>query len=190
MAMFSFRQVQVSENSQASNVTPPPSARTDLITAAVFLVFGLTIIMLALRMPTFVDIGGSAFTAPGIVPGFHGTVIALLSIALAARSVYRGALKAGGGKPEGFEGLPGISLRRFFLAAVLCVLFAVGLVGLLPFWLATAVFITAFAGIFEWDAAAPMGLRIRRLVTAAILGVVIGIAVYLLFQELFLVRLP
>jgi hypothetical protein len=180
----------VSENTQASNVTPPPSARVDFITAAILLCFGLTIIALALRMPTFEAATGSAFTAPGIVPGFHGTVIAVLSLVLAARSIYRGAFKPGGGKPEGFEGLPGISLKRLFIAAGLGIIYAVVLVGWLPFWLASAIFVTAFTSIFEWDATAPMPLRLRRLATAAVLGSIIGVAVYLLFQEIFLVRLP
>lgn len=180
----------MSENSQASNVTPPPSARADFITAALLLLFGLTIVALALRMPTFEAATGSAFTAPGIVPGFHGVVISLLSIALAARSIYRGAFKAGGGKPEGYEGLPGISLKRLFIAAGLGILYAVVLVGWLPFWLASAVFIAAFTIIFEWDAAAPAALRLRRAVTACILGLAVGAAAFLLFQEVFLVRLP
>lgn len=180
----------MSENSQASHVTPPPSARTDLITAAILLAFGLAVIVHAFQMPTFTATTGSAFTAPGIVPGFHGTIIALLSIALAARSIYRGALKPGGGKPQGFEGLPGISLKRLFLAAGLCIFFAVVLVGLVPFWLAAAMFVTAFTGIFEWDPNLPMALRLRRLATAALLGLVTGGAIHLLFQEIFLVRLP
>lgn len=180
----------MSENSQASNVTPPPSARGDFITAAILLAFGLAIIAEALRMPSFEAATGSAFTAPGIVPGFHGTVIALLSVALAARSIYRGAFRPGGGKPEGYEGLPGISLKRLFIAAGLGILYAVVLVGWLPFWLASAVFIAAFTIIFEWDAAAPTALRLRRAVTACLLGLAVGAAVFLLFQELFLVRLP
>jgi hypothetical protein len=180
----------VSENSQASNVTPPPSARGDFITAAILLAFGLAIIAEALRMPTFEAATGSAFTAPGIVPGFHGTVIAVLSLVLAGRSIYRGAFKPGGGKPVGFEGLPGISLKRLFIAAGLGIVYAVVLVGWLPFWLASALFISAFTIIFEWDATAPTALRVRRIVTASILGLVVGGAVYLLFQELFLVRLP
>ncbi|MDF3072914.1 MAG: hypothetical protein K0S54_581 [Alphaproteobacteria bacterium] len=180
----------MSENTQASNVTPPPSARGDFITAAILLAFALAIIAEALRMPTFEAATGSAFTAPGIVPGFHGTVIAVLSIALAARSIYRGAFKPGGGKPVGYEGLPGISLKRLFIAAGLGIVYAVVLVGWLPFWLASSLFIAAFTIIFEWDASAPMPLRVRRIVTASILGLVVGAAVYLLFQELFLVRLP
>ena len=180
----------MSENSQTSNVTPPPSARVDLITAAILLAFALSVFALALRMPTFVATGGSAFTAPGIVPGFHATVIGVLAAVLAVRSILRGALKPGGGKVEGHEGLPAISLKRLFIAAGLGIVFAVVLVGLVPFWLAVALFVTAFTTIFEWDPAAPVALRVRRIVTAAVLGVCAGAAVHYLFQEIFLVRLP
>ncbi len=180
----------MSENSQASNVTPPPSARGDFITAAILLAFAITIIVLTFRMPTFVDTGGRPYTAPGVVPGFHAVIIAGLSIALAVRSVLRGAFKPGGGKPQGFEGLPGISLKRLFIAAGLCIAFAAGLVGLLPFWLAAAVFIATFTGVFEWDTTAPRALRVRRLVTGAIQGLVVGLVIHLVFQEIFLVRLP
>lgn len=180
----------MSENSLVSNVSPPPSARADLITAAVLLAFGLSIVVLALRMPTFTDIGGSPYTAPGIVPGFHGVVIAILSLVLAIRSLLRGALRPGGGKPEQAAGAQGISLRRLAICAGLCLLFSIGMVSHIPFWLAVAIFVTAFAGIFEWDPAAPIGLRIRRLVTATILGVVIGVATWFVFEEIFYVRLP
>lgn len=180
----------MSENSQASNVTPPPSARTDLITAAILLAFSLTIIVLAMRMPSFVSTGTSRYANPDVVPTFHGVVLGLLSLILAIRSLYRGALKPGGGKPAGFEGLPGISLKRLFIAAGLGLLFAIVMVGTLPFWLATAIFVTAFTSIFEWDPAAPMRVRLWRLASAAIIGICVGVGVFLLFQEIFLVRLP
>jgi len=60
----------------------PASPRADLMTAAVLLAFGLGIVALALRMPTFVEQSGTGLTAPGIVPGFHGAMIALLALAL------------------------------------------------------------------------------------------------------------
>lgn len=180
----------MSENSQTSNVTPPPSARTDLITAAILLAFSLTIIGLAIRMPSFVSTGTSRFTDPDVVPTFHGIVLGLLSLILAIRSLYRGALKPGGGKPEGFEGLPGISLKRLAIAAGLGLVFAVVMVGTLPFWLATAIFVAAFIAIFEWDSAAPRHVRLWRVAYSALIGICVGAAVFLLFQEIFLVRLP
>ena len=57
----------------------PLPPRADLLTAAVLLAFGLGVVALALRMPTFVEQSGTGLTAPGIVPGFHGTVISVLA---------------------------------------------------------------------------------------------------------------
>jgi len=179
----------VAENTPASNVTPPPSARTDLITAAVFFAFGIAVVLLSLRMPTFTDVGGSGLTAPGIVPGFHGVIIAILAIAFAIRSVYRGALKPGGGQPVGYEGLPKISLPRLAIAAGLCLIFAVGMVTRIPFWLAVVIFVTAFIVIFEWPITPPH-LRLRRVATATLVGLGAGAFMVLVFQEVFLVRLP
>jgi putative tricarboxylic transport membrane protein len=180
----------VAENTQAGNVTPPPSARTDLITAVLFLTFGIAVVMLSLKMPTFVDQGGTGLTAPGIVPGFHGVVIAILSIAFAIRSIYRGALKPGGGPPVGFEDLPKISLARLAIAAGLGMIFAVGLVTRMPFWLAVFLFVSAFIIIFEWQSGMAPALRARRIVTALLVAAGMAAFVVAVFQEVFLVRLP
>lgn len=179
-----------SESSQAANTTPPPSARADLITAVLLLAFGLAIVIHSAGMPTFIDVGGKPYTAPGVVPGFLGTVIAILSLSLAIRSLLRGALRAGGGKAPGFEHLPPVSLSRLAIAAVLCVGFAIGLVGRMPFWLAVAVFVTLFIAIFEWQPDASRGRRLWRLASAAIIGVATGAAILMVFQQVFLVRLP
>jgi hypothetical protein len=59
----------------------------------------------------------------------------------------------------------------------------------IPFWLATGGFVTAFVVLFEWNAVAP-NRRWLMVLLAALLGTVIAIAVTLVFQELFLVTLP
>jgi putative tricarboxylic transport membrane protein len=161
----------------------PVSPRADLITAAVLLAFGLGVVALSLRMPTFVEQSGTGLTAPGIVPGFHGTVIALLSILLGLRAARRGGLRAGGA-----AGGASKDLGRLFTATGLGVLYAGVLVGRLPFWLATALFVFAFTAIFEWPRG-PQG-RIRRLLEAAAIGLGTGWAVVLVFEQLFFVRLP
>ena len=169
---------------------PPPSSRTDLWTAAVLLAFGLAIVRLAVAMPTFIERGGDPFTAPGIVPGFYGTVIAVLSIVLAARSIARGALRPGGGDAAPGRALPPGSATRLAIATGICLLYTIVLIGRLPFWLASALFVAAFVILFEWQAGeAPAG-RARRIATAALLGVATGVAVVLVFEKLFLVRLP
>lgn len=161
----------------------PVSPRAELITAAVLLAFGLGVVALSLRMPTFVEQSGTGLTAPGIVPGFHGTVIALLSILLGLRAARRGGLRAGGA-----AGGASKDAGRLFIAAGLGVIYGVVLIGHLPFWLATALFVFAFTAIFEWPRG-PQG-RIRRLLEAGAIALGTGWAVVLVFEQLFFVRLP
>lgn len=143
---------------------------------------------MAWAMPTFTDRGGDPFTAPGIVPGFYGLVLALLGIVLAARSVLRGALRPGGGASGG-GAFAYSRVSRLAAAVVVCFGYAIGLIGTLPFWLATATFVTAFVLLFEWqDETTPR--RLRRIATALALGLATGLAVSLVFERLFLVRLP
>ena len=159
----------------------PPSARADLVTSAALMAFGIAVVVLALGMPTFAEHSGTGLTAPGIVPGFYGLVIAVLAGALALRTLKR---TDRGARPADTENDNG----RLALAAGLALLYAGGLVGRLPFWLATALFVAVFVAAFEWPRG-PAG-RPRRLVEATLIGLGTGAAVTLLFQDVFLVRLP
>src|SRR5262245_34354009 len=79
----------------------PP--RTDLWIAAVFLVLGVAVAWLAFLMPTFTEQRGEIYTAPGLVPGFYGIVIAMLSLWLGARAIRQGALGADAGEGAASE---------------------------------------------------------------------------------------
>lgn len=161
----------------------PASPRADLVTAAVLLALGLGILGHSFQMPRFVEQSGTGLTAPGIVPGFHGTMIAALAVLLGLRAVRRGGWAARGpvAKASG-DG------RRLAMATVLGVLYAGVLVGRVPFWIASALFVFAFTTAFEWDQGPER--RIRRVVEAALIGLGTGIAVMLVFEDLFLLRLP
>ncbi len=166
----------------------PLPPRVDLWTGAFFLVLGIAIVALAWRMPTFKEQKGEIFTAPGLVPSLYGLIICILSIWLAARSIRRGALAAqshaGEGAPEGTSNL------RLALAAALGLVFCVGLIGRLPFWLAAAIFVTAFIVLFEWRPGEAWSTRARHVATALVQGAITGIAVVLVFEKIFYVRLP
>jgi hypothetical protein len=60
----------------------------------------------------------------------------------------------------------------------------------LPFWLATFGFVAAFVAVFEWPLAASPGERRRRLIIAVLLAATVAAVVTLVFQRVFLVRLP
>ena len=93
------------------------------------------------------------------------------------------------GAVEAVRGAP--SVRRFLLAAVLCVAYAAGLVGRgPPFWLATAVFVFVVILAFRWAELKADGRLARGAAVAAACAIGTAAAVTLVFQELFLVRLP
>ena len=78
--------------------------------------------------------------------------------------------------------------RQLATATLLGLLYAGVMVGRLPFWLASALFVFTFTAAFEWEPG-PRG-RLRRVIEAALIGLGTGIAVMLVFERLFLLRLP
>jgi putative tricarboxylic transport membrane protein len=166
----------------------PLPPRWDLYVAAAFLSLGIAVIAAALAMPTFYERLQQVYTAPGLVPALHGAVIALLSIWLALRAVSRGALKAAPAAPEAPP--EGYSNFRLTVAAALCLVYAVGLIGQTPFWLATGLFVLAFILLFEWQTGVSWRSRLRPFLAALAVAAGTALGVTLVFERLFLVRLP
>jgi hypothetical protein len=115
--------------------------------------------------------GAALYTAPGLVPGLLGLVIVVLGVALALRK--RGICASS----------PAIRWGNTPLVLALCLGYAIGLIGRMPFWLATFVFVTAFIAIFEYPSR-------RRMALAPLYGAATSLAVSNLFEAVFLVRLP
>jgi putative tricarboxylic transport membrane protein len=166
----------------------PLPPRVDLWTGAFFLLLGLVIVSLAVRMPRFAEQKGEIYTAPGLVPGIYGVVIAVLSVWLIVRSMQR--LAAGEAAVAGAAAAEGTSNLRLALAAALGLVFCVGLIGRMPFWLAAALFVTAFIVLFEWRRGDQWQRRAARFATAALQGLITGVVVMLVFEKMFYVRLP
>lgn len=115
--------------------------------------------------------GAALYTAPGLVPGLLGLVLVVLGVALALR---KRAICASS---------PAIRWGNTPLVLALCLGYAIGLIGRMPFWLATFVFVTAFIAIFEYPSR-------RRMAFAPLYGAATSLAVSNLFEAVFLVRLP
>ena len=115
--------------------------------------------------------GAALYTAPGLVPGLLGLVLLVLGVALALRK--RGISASS----------PAIRWGNTPLVLALCLGYAIGLIGRMPFWLATFVFVTAFIAIFEYPSR-------RRMALAPLYGAATSLAVSNLFEAVFLVRLP
>jgi len=118
--------------------------------------------------------GAALYTAPGLVPGLLGLVLLVLGVVLAVRASRRG-IQA--------ERSAAFTWGNTPLVLVLCLGYAVGLVGRVPFWLATFVFVSAFIAVFEYPSR-------RRMAAAPLYGIATALAVTYLFESVFLVRLP
>lgn len=154
------------------------TARSDLWGGAGWLGFGLLILAESLRMDRFESMGAQLYAMPGFVPGLIGGLIALLGVVL----MLRGLLQRGGA-PAGTARLLN---TRVVITLALTLVYAGLLIGRAPFWLATALFVAVFVALF-----APEGqTRARRALVSVMAGALTSAVVTLVFEQVFLVRLP
>ena len=87
-------------------------------------------------------------------------------------------------------GAAGLAVVVIALATALTLVFAVGLIGRMPFWMAAALFIFVFILAFEWRPGIPPRELARDTAWAAGIAVAASWAATLLFERVFLIRLP
>jgi hypothetical protein len=163
-----------------------PSALADLLWSLVWIVLGAAIVYGSWTMDRLEKMHIDPLTAPGLVPGVLGGFLVVMGTLLMLRSARAGGLQLAGGLPQ-----PQLDLKRLGTAFVLCVGYAAGLVGHgLPFWAATTLFVAGSIVIFQWPERRRNGTLAKGVAIALACGVGAAAAVTLVFQELFLVRLP
>lgn len=158
--------------------------RADLWFAILLTALSVVVVVESWRMPRLDHLGVHPMSAPGLTPGLIGLVLGGLGVALLVRS-----LRAGGPAADGSAdgAAPGATAwPRALLALVLCLVYALGLLGRLPFMWATGLFVFAFIAAFSFERARPL----RTLGGALAMAVAVAVSVSLLFEQLFLVRLP
>jgi len=114
----------------------------------------------------------------------------ILGALLAARSWRPGLLASARG---GDAAARRAERRQILLVLALCLIFGVLLVGhSLPFWLAAAIFVSVAIVALQSRQRQATGqkLSLRGIATAAAIGLGAGIVITIVFQEIFLVRLP
>ena len=128
-------------------------------------------------MDRLASLGVKPFSAPGLLPGILGAFIVLLGIAMLLR-----------GRQEETEP---IQWRRILLPLALCLGFAGGMVGRgIPFWVAAWVFVAVMIWTLQYRDRKLKG-NLRRLAALSLsIGLGASVAIALVFQELFLIRLP
>ncbi len=160
----------------------PADRRADLWFAIVLTAVSVVVVVESWRMPRLENLGVHPMSAPGLTPGLIGLVLAGLGLRLLWRSLRaRAELPAAPG-----EAAPDAAWPRALLALTLCMVYALGLLGRLPFLWATGLFVFAFVAAFTFE----RGRAMRVLGGALLMAVAVALSVSLLFEQLFLVRLP
>jgi len=166
----------------------PP--RADLKDAIGWVVFGIAVLVGSITMDRLEQQNINPVTVPGLLPGLLGIAMILLGGVLGVRSLRRGALA---------QPLPAATAedretsRRVWIAIALCCGYGIVLVGHgIPFWLASSVYVTVSILVFRRLSRDPLERRLgaRAWVQSLVIGIVSSVVTWLVFERVFLVRLP
>jgi hypothetical protein len=164
--------------------------RSDFLSAMGWMGLGIAILIGSVMMDRLERQDINPYTIPGLLPGLLGIAMTILGALLAARSWRPGLLAPA---DTGSASTHRAERKRLVLVLGLCLTFGVVLVGHgLPFWLAAAIFVTVAILSLQAQQRQSTGqkLSLRMILSAAAVGLGAGFAITLVFQELFLVRLP
>lgn len=158
-------------------------AMADRLTAIVLFALGLALLVGGWTMDRLEIRQIHPASIPGLVPMILGVLLAICSVLLFRSSFAEGDTDAPAVMPTG-------SFTRLGLTALICTGYALGLVGWLSYFWATAIFTTGFALIFSFPVTGTPRARWVSVAGALALGIGIALGSSILFRELFLVRLP
>lgn len=168
----------------------PIHPRSDLEGGLGWMTLGIAILIGSITMDRLERQNVNPYTVPGLLPGLLGIAMILLGGIMVLRSWRRGALRLP---------VPAVTADereqrlRIWVVIALCMGYAVGLVGHgLPFWLASAIYVTGSILILQRLSRDENERRLtpRVWLKALVIGVGSGVITSVVFQELFLVRMP
>ncbi|HET8744644.1 MAG TPA: tripartite tricarboxylate transporter TctB family protein [Ramlibacter sp.] len=166
----------------------PP--RSDLKDAVGWIVFGVAVLAGSVVMDRLEHQNINPVTVPGLLPGLLGIAMILLGAIMGVRSWRRGALV----KPlPPATALQREERKRVAIAVALCCGYGIVLVGHgIPFWLASTVYVVASILIFQRLSEDPADRRLTARVWAKafVIAVAASVVTWLVFEKVFLVRLP
>ena len=164
------------------------SARADQVTALVFFVLGVAMAAGGFTMDRLEVRQIHPASIPGLVPMILGGLLAVCAIGL--WSGARSREDAPDTDPDTDRDTDDVSLHNLGFAALYTVVYALGLVGRMPFELATGIFITVFVLHFTRERLAEGRHPAVWIGSAVLYAVICSAAVAALFRYAFLVRLP
>lgn len=172
---------------EPDEIPSPAMAKADLLSGIVLIALAAATLYGSWTMDRLANRRINPLTVPGLVPGLLSAALLACGIILTLRSLRRTA-------PGGWSALAAAVIspaaRRAGVVLLLVLVYTLGLVGLVPFWLATGLFVCAFILTFETWLAEPRQPLLRSLPWAFGLAIATAVIVTLVFERAFLVRLP
>lgn len=154
--------------------------KADRVMAVVLVIFGLAMFWGGFVMDRLEVRSIHPASIPGLVPMGLGILIAIC-----------GALLFLGSKADSTDAAIDFgNIDMLVWTGSLCLVFSVLLVGHVPFYMATFLFITAFTARFTWKQNATGAERGQQLAKAVVMGALFSALISMLFRYAFLVRLP
>lgn len=158
-------------------------ALADRLTAGVLFMLGLALLVGGYTMDRLEVRQIHPASIPGLLPMILGGLLALCAALL-----FRSSFKASAG--NAVTVLLDGPWARLGITATICTIYALGLVGWLSYFWATAIFASCFSLVFSVPVGGDRRAQAMAVLTALVLGGAVALGSSLLFRELFLVRLP
>ena len=179
----------------ASDLQPPhegeeATPRSDFWGGAGWMLLGAAVLGGSITMDRLQSQNINPYTVPGLLPGLLGIGMLLLGGILAARSWVRGAFSQAAAPASALQRE---TSKRAWVVIVLCTIYSVALIGHgLPFWIASSIFVTGTILVRQRLNSDPAERRLAPALwaKAVVIGVASAVVTQLVFQELFLVRMP
>jgi putative tricarboxylic transport membrane protein len=176
----------------------------DRVGGLIWIVFGAAVVYGSWIMDRLESLGIPPATAPGVVPGLLGIGIVIFGLVLVVRREPAARLAAAVPPDAAVDATPGAASdlgavphadefhwKRGLLSWVLCMTYAAVLLGSgLHYWVLTVSFLLLHVLLLDETERVPARPTARRLIVAAILAPAVATAVMLVFERIFLVRLP
>jgi hypothetical protein len=158
--------------------------RDDVVGGLLWMLLGAVILVASWRMDRLEAQDINPYTVPGLVPGLLGLGMMFFAALMLARGWRHGGLHA----IPVHQGKT--AYGRLSLALVLCIGYAVLLLGRVPFWLAASLFVSTSIFVLRFGELRAKAQLVRGAITAIVIGIGAGALVTIVFEKLFLVRLP
>lgn len=152
---------------------------------------GLAILIGSVLMDRLKEQDINPYTIPGLLPGLLGIAMTLLGFLVFIRKWTRFKGAATARAPVSFD--KRAAMNRMLLVLGVCVIFCAGLLGRgLPYWLTGGIFVTACILLLDNKPSQAGEGRFtpKKISKAVVIGFISSIAITLVFEQIFMIRLP